>query len=115
MAANVLPNHNQNPYNPYKTKKKVVIFSATGYCVGLLLIISPIALRVMLALATKLNDEGYAVATLDDLARDIQTERSYVNKGILELAKYDLIKKKKRGEYWIRPDTFRPALIEVGY
>ena len=115
MARNVLPSHNRNPYNPYKNRKRVVIFSAQGYCASQLMIISPIALKVMIALATRLNDEGYALATLDDLAKDLFTHRSYVNKGILELANRNLISKKKRGEYWIRPDAFRPALIEVGY
>lgn len=113
MAAIVLHNHNQNPYYTNKDKQNVVIFSPTTYHGGLLVIISPIALRVMITLAIRLNTEGYAAATLDELARFIQTPRSYVNKGVLELAKNNLIKKKKRGEYWINPKVFRPATVEI--
>ncbi|WP_420151521.1 hypothetical protein [Spirosoma sp.] len=113
MAANVLYYHNQNPYSSGKQRQHIVIFSATDYQASLLAILSPISLRVLLLLASKLNWDGYAVATLDELASLIQTPKSYVNKGILELAKYDLIKKKKRSEYWIRPDVFRPATIEL--
>ncbi|WP_460913932.1 hypothetical protein [Spirosoma areae] len=113
MAANVLHNHNRNPYYASKEKQHLVLFSAKDYHVNQLVVLSPISLRVLLLLASKLTAEGYATATLDELARLIQTPRSYVNKGILELARHNLIKKKKRSEYWIRPDIFRPAQIEV--
>lgn len=113
MAANVLHNNNLNPYDKAQTKQNIVIFSSSRYHTGLLMIMSPIGLRVMVALAAKLNSEGYSAATLDELARSLQTPRSYVNKGILILAKYDLIKKKRRGQYWINPAVFRPAVIEL--
>lgn len=113
MAANVLHNHNQNPYSSYRDKQHIVLFSAKDYLVNQLVVLSPISLRVMLLLASKLNSEGYASATLDELASLIPTPRSYVNKGVLELAKHNLIKKKKRSEYWIQPNLFRPTQIEV--
>ena len=113
MAANVLHNHNQNPYGADKDKQHMVLFSPKDYQINQLVILSPISLRVILLLASRLNPEGYASATLDELARLIQTPRSYVNKGILELAKHNFIKKKKRSEYWIQPDIFRPAQIEL--
>ena len=113
MAANVLKNHNHNPYYVSKEKQQLILFTATDYYAGLLTIISPIALRVMLVLAGKLNAEGYATGTLEELAVDLRTQRTYVNKGILELAKRNMISKKKRGQYWIHPDVFRPATIEI--
>ncbi|MBD2704951.1 Rrf2 family transcriptional regulator [Spirosoma sp. BT702] len=114
MAANVLQNHNRNPYGSYKDKQHLVLFTADDFYMSLLLFrCSPIALRVMLVLASKLNADGYATASLAELAKSLRTNPSYVNKAILELAKYELIQKKKRSEYWIQPDVFRPALIEV--
>ncbi|WP_164851381.1 replication/maintenance protein RepL [Larkinella soli] len=64
-------------------------------------------------MAINLNGEGYAMGTLDELAQCVQTSRSHVNKGLLVLVKYNLISKKKRGEYWINPALFRPAYMEM--
>ena len=113
MATNVLKNYNLNPYASDKKPQSVVIYTATGYHANLLVILSPIAIRVMLVLASKLNNEGYAISTLDELADCIQTPRSYVNKGILLLEKKNLIRKKQKGQYWINPSAFRPATIVV--
>ena len=113
MAANVLHNYNRNPYDKAKEEHNIVLFAAKGYHANLLNMLSPIALRVLLTMAGKLNGEGYTVAPLDDLASLIRSPRSFVNKGILELAKYDVIRKKSRGHYWVNPSFFRPAMIEV--
>ncbi|GAB4044419.1 hypothetical protein [Spirosoma jeollabukense] len=113
MAANVLTNHNQNPYRIGKRTQHLVLFTAVDHKLSRLLGQSSIALRTMIVLASKLNAEGYACATLDELAKILGTRRSYVNKGVLELARWNLITKKKRSEYWIGPDVFRSAQIEV--
>ncbi|WP_020598385.1 hypothetical protein [Spirosoma panaciterrae] len=113
MAANVLHNHNRNPYASSKGQQHAVLFTARDYTINLLVVLSPISLRVMVLLGTRMNSEGYATASLDQLARIIQSPRSYINKGILELARHNLIKKKKRSEYWINPDVFRSAVIEL--
>ena len=114
MATNVLQNHNRNPYAEYKRTQNLVLFTATDDPFrGILLFLHPISLRVMIVLASKLNSEGYATATLEEIAFILHSTPSYVNKGILELARCNLISKKKRSEYWIRPAAFRPAQIEV--
>ena len=114
MAANVLQYHNRNPYRSKPEQQQLVIFSANGYEISLLArILSPIALRVLIVLASKLTGEGYSKVSLDELARLIDTPRSFVNKGILQLNEHGLIKKKKQSEYWLNPDLFRPALIEI--
>ncbi|GAB3339505.1 hypothetical protein GCM10027299_52290 [Larkinella ripae] len=113
MAANVLRYHNRNPFGDVKSRQKTVIFTARGYYASQLATLTPIALRVLLKLASDLNGEGYVSATLNQLAEELSSPRTYVNKGLLELARFDIISKKGRGEYWINPSVFRPALIEV--
>jgi hypothetical protein len=112
MAATVLQYHDRNPYKGDNYRKNVVIFSATSRHVRQLAVMSPISLRVLLVLVAKLDGEGYAGATLEDLAWNLRSSRTYVNKGLLELARFDLIRKKRQSEYWINPNFFKPAFIE---
>ncbi len=112
MAATVLQYYDRNPYKRDKYQQNVVIFSANNPLVRQLVRRSPITIRVLLILVSKLDGEGYAGATLDDIAWQLQTTRTYVNKGLLDLAKFDFIRKKRRSEYWINPSLFRPAFIE---
>ena len=67
----------------------------------------------MLTMAGSLNSEGYAVVSLDTLAQRMQKQRSFINKGILELAKWDIIRKKQRGQYWLSPYYFRIMSVEL--
>ena len=113
MAANVLSNHNQNPYGSYKQRRQTVQFTAGGYQISVLGLLSPISLRLLLFMATQLTNEGFVVAPLDKVASRMNRSRSFVNKGFLELARLGIITKKKRGEYWIDPAYFRTAVIEV--
>ena len=113
MAANVLPTYNQNPYKKGKRSHQVILFAVQPCHANLLNTMSFISIQVLLALASTLNSEGYVDAPLDELSYRLQRTRSYVNKGILELAQCDIIRKKKRGQYWVNPSFFRPALIEV--
>ena len=113
MAANVLTNHNQNPYSSYKQRRQTVQFTAGGYQVSVLCLLSPISLRVLLFMATELTNEGFVIAPLDNVASRMNRSRSFVNKSILELARFGIITKKKRGQYWVDPAYFRTAVIEV--
>ncbi len=113
MAANVLTNHNQNPYGGYKQRRQTVQFAAGEYEIGTLSLLTPISLRVLLVMAAQLTNEGFVVAPLDMVASRTNCSRSFVNKGILELARFGLITKKKRGQYWMDPSYFRPVVIEV--
>lgn len=114
MAANVLKFHNRNPYGADTKRQQLIVFAPDDYELGLLVrTLSPVALRVLVLMAGKLNAEGYAVAPLDEIARVLRTSRTYVNAGLLQLAQFRLITKKKRSEYWLQPSVFRPALIEI--
>ncbi|WP_420150917.1 helix-turn-helix domain-containing protein [Spirosoma sp.] len=111
MAANVLQNHNQNPYTTHT--KHIVMFTADGHNLKLLMGMSPVALRVMIFLANRLNANGYACASLEEIAKELHSSKSYVNKGLLELDKWYFITKKKRSEYWLKPEVFRPIELRV--
>ena len=113
MGANVLRYHDQNPFKDSKSRQMAVIFTPNEYYAAKLATLSPISLRVLLKMASGLNGEGYVSAPLDELAEKLQSPRTYVNKGLLELARFDIISKKRRSEYWINPAVFRPATIDL--
>ncbi|RCR71266.1 hypothetical protein [Larkinella punicea] len=113
MAANVLRYHDRSPFKDSKSRQMAIIFTPNEYYATKLATLSPIALRVLLKMASDLNGEGYVLASLDELAEELQSPRTYVNKGLLELARFEIISKKRRSEYWINPAVFRPAVIEL--
>lgn len=113
MAANVLSNHNQNPYSNHKQRRQTVQFAVGEYQLSVLCLLSPISLRALLFMASQMTNDGFVIAPLDKFAYRMHCSRSFVNKGILELAKHGIITKKERGQYWIDPAYFRTAVIEV--
>jgi DNA-binding MarR family transcriptional regulator len=112
MAANVLTHHCQNPFKTEKQQRQLVLFTANEYETFQLVTLTPILLRVLLCLANRLNESGYACATLDELARSLRKSPSYVNQAIVDLVRLQYITKKKRGEYWVNPEVFRTAVVE---
>jgi hypothetical protein len=61
MAANVLTHHRQNPFKTGQQQRYLVLFTASEYETLQLVSLTPIVLRVLLCLANRLNESGYAV------------------------------------------------------
>jgi hypothetical protein len=112
MAANTLPHYNKSPYNTTKQETNLVLFTISEQTAIHLVQLAPIHLRLIIALASKLNSSGYACFTLYELSCYMGKTHSYINQGLIDVAKTGYIAKKKRGEYWINPELFRPALVE---
>jgi DNA-binding MarR family transcriptional regulator len=112
MAANVLLHHTENPYKTDKRETNLVLFTASERTAIHLVQLAPIHLRIIIALASKLNPSGYACIKLYELAHYIGNAQSYINQGLMDLVRLGYIAKKKRGEYWVNPSLFRPAAMD---
>ena len=112
MPARTLTNHKQNPYCKEVKEQQMVVFAPNGYYLNILVTaITPAALRCFITLLSRLDGDGSASAPLTDLRKMIGSPAPTLSRALGELVRFNLIKKRANGLYWVNPDIARSLAV----
>jgi acyl-CoA synthetase (AMP-forming)/AMP-acid ligase II len=90
-----------NPYLTDRTGQSVVVLNLTEYYLSLLMSMSPVAIRTFLVLASRVQPDGSATATLVEIRRYNAHNVANISLGLKELLKANLIRRKSISSYWL--------------
>ncbi|GAA4420276.1 hypothetical protein GCM10023187_55440 [Nibrella viscosa] len=113
MGARVLQMHKSNPYKSQIQARTVPAFTPSDFMLHQVAVLPTVGIRVLLALAARLQPDGSVNAPLTELAEVICTNASYANKGLLALAQKGVITKRAPGQYWVNPEVVKPVTATI--
>ncbi len=112
MPARTLTHYKENPYYKEVKEQQLVAFTPNGYELNILVTaLTPVALRCLIVLLSRLEADGSASAPLTDLRKVIGSPTPTLSRALGELARFGLIKKRSNGMYWVSPSIARSLAI----
>lgn len=90
-----------NPYQAEGNGQLVVVLNMSDYYLTILMGLSPVALRTLLVLVSRLAPDGSATATLVELRKYNAHNICNISLGLKELLTHDIIRRKSLSSYWI--------------
>lgn len=113
MPARTLIHHKENPFYKQVREQQLVAFTPGEYELNIMVAaITPAALRCLIVILSRLNADGSASAPLADLRKMIGSPTPTLSRALGELARFELIKKRSNGLYWVNPSIARSLSIK---